>query len=74
MRHALSWPLLSMKSLINVTIYTKDAVSKPAPNSTQVDAVCALLCGMQTDMIYFISGVSSWPKWILSMDFAFASK
>lgn len=28
-------------------------------NSTQVYAVCAVLCGMKTDMIYFISGVSS---------------
>lgn len=43
-------------------------------NSTQVDAVCAVLCGMKTDMICFISGVSSWPKWILRMDFAFVPK
>lgn len=43
-------------------------------NSAQVDAVCAVLCGMKTDMMYFISGVSSWPKWILRVDFAFVPK
>lgn len=42
-------------------------------NSTQVDAVCAVLCGIQ-QLIYFIFSVSSRPIWLLNMDFAIAPK
>ena len=61
---------LTMKMLESpsVAIYIKDTVSKLA------DAACALLCGLPADTLYFTSGVSSWPKCILSMDFAFSSK
>lgn len=61
-----------MKSLINVTIYTKDAVSKPAPNSTQVDAVCALLCGMQIWSISYLVSLRG-PNVDTQYGFAFAS-
>lgn len=50
--------LLAKKSLINVAIYPR----------------MSILCPKVSPCKRMISGVSSWLKWILNMDFAFVPK